>query len=157
MSARRMLSSSAWARDQRLAAIGLGVALLLNLALALPRLGDAPFNFNESATAVVLDGPFSSLLERVRDTHPTGPVYFYLLFPWAAEAGLEPGPLRAFSLLFGVATVAMLFVFGASLRLPGLGAVAALLAAAWPYLIWLEHLVRWYTLATFLSVASAWL
>ncbi|UCE86008.1 MAG: hypothetical protein JSU66_17055 [Deltaproteobacteria bacterium] len=149
-----LLGSSAWAGDRRIALGALGVAVAINLALALPRLGDAPFGFNEAATALVVDGPLSSLHSRAFDAETNGPAYFYVLYPWAYAFGSEPWSLRTFSVAAGVGVLLMLFRLGAAHASPGVGAAAALLAASWPYLIWLEHYARWYAFTMLLAVVS---
>jgi hypothetical protein len=149
--------SSDWVRDPRVAAWILVAALGLNVALALPRLADPPLTYDESFTARVVEGPLGSLVQRVRINETTGPVYFFAVSVWTAVGGMEPGVLRSFSLLLGLATLVALWRLGAAIGLPGLGACAALLAATCPFLIWHEQSARFYTLVTCLAVLTTWL
>ncbi len=132
-------------------------ALGLNLALALPRLADPPLTYDESFTARVVEGPLGSLVQRVWVNETAGPVYFFAVSVWTAVGGMEPGVLRSFSLLAGLATLVGLWRLGAAIGLPGLGACAALLAATCPFFVWHEQSARFYTLVTCLAVLTTWL
>jgi len=80
---RASVFSSEWVLSPRVAAWILAAALGLNLALALPRLGDPPLTYDESFTARVVEGPLGSLVQRVRINETAGPVYFLVMSLWA--------------------------------------------------------------------------
>lgn len=153
---RALVFSSEWVRNPRVAAWILAGALGLNLALALPRLGDPPLTYDESFTARVVEGPLGSLVQRVWIDETAGPVYFLLMSLWTSLGGTEPGVLRSFSLLAGLATLLGLWRLGATIGLPGSGACAALLAATCSFLVWHEQNARFYTLVTCLAVLTTW-
>jgi uncharacterized membrane protein len=79
-----------------------------------------------------------------------------LLRPWLALAGDSEFGLRLLSSLFSVLVVALIFRLGRRLfsDLPSVGLIAALLAAASPYLVWYGQEGKMYALVTALVVAA---
>jgi 4-amino-4-deoxy-L-arabinose transferase-like glycosyltransferase len=135
------------------------VVLVTLLALAL-RL------FKLDAQSLWYDEGFSVYLARMSlaeiaastaaDIQP--PLYYYLLHGWMQLFGDSSGTLRAFSLVFGVLSVPLVFAVGRSLfgnRLAGL--LAALLMALSPLHIWYGQELRMYTLLGFLGLLSSYI
>jgi len=117
----------------------------------------------------------SSLLQRLAQTvgpmvRQNGPLYFFLLRGWIALGGHGEYSLRFFSLWFGVLCVPLTYALGRRLarherppksagrpsRKEGrtAGAIAALLVACSPYLVWYSQEVKMYTLVPVLALLS---
>ena len=102
--------------------------------------------------------PLPELLHTFTTPGQNGPLYFLLLRPWLALAGASEFSLRFFSVFFGTLTVALVYRLSRTL-IPGeqgqhTGALAALLAATSPYLIWYSQEGKMYTLVVALVLAS---
>src|SRR3989338_9184092 len=64
---------------------------------------------DEAFSALLIRMPFSEMMTRIAlDVHP--PFYYWLLRFWADIFGHQLSSLRGFSVFFGVATVAMLYL-----------------------------------------------
>ncbi|MGQ9600362.1 MAG: glycosyltransferase family 39 protein [Anaerolineae bacterium] len=138
-----------------------GIVLLLITVLALGlRL------YHLEAQSLWYDEGFSVYLARIdlgaitertaADIQP--PLYYYLLHLWMQLFGDTEGAVRSLSLLFGVATVPLLYAVAWQLfrrRLAGL--LAALLIAISPLHLWYSQEARMYTLLTFLCLLSSYL
>jgi mannosyltransferase len=80
------------------------------------------------------------------DPHP--PLYFFLLKGWLDLFGDSLTAMRSLSMVFGIATVAMVFLAGRAIT-PGIGRLAGLLFAVDPYQIYFAHEARPYALLCF--------
>ncbi len=86
-----------------------------------------------------------------------GPLYFLALRPWLAVAGPTEFALRFPSVLAGTLAVTALYVLVRRLAGRWAAAVAALLAATAPYLIWYGQEAKMYAALTVLVPLSLWL
>ncbi len=99
--------------------------------------------------------PLAELLGMFRQPGQNGPLFFLALRPWLAAAGESEFALRFPSALAGALAVPILYALVR--RLAGDGkpaAVAALLMATAPYLIWYGQEVKMYAALTVLVPAS---
>jgi len=81
------------------------------------------------------------------DQHP--PLYYLLLHYWVALYGDTPYAARLLSVLFGTATIPIMYLIGRRLSGPVMGLVAALLLAFSPFNIFYAQETRMYTLLAF--------
>ncbi len=92
--------------------------------------------------------PFQETLARglqiAGDPHP--PLYYLALHLWSSAFGDGEGALRAFSILAGTLLVLPIYGLGRRLFNPAVGAIAGLLVAVNPFLIWYSQEVRMYAL-----------
>ena len=140
-----------------LTAILLVLVTVLALALRLYRLDAQSLWYDEGFSVYLARMSVAEITARTAaDIQP--PLYYYLLHGWIQVFGDAAGTLRAFSLLFGVLSVPLVYAVAWRLfrsRLAGL--LAALLMAASPLHIWYGQEVRMYTLLTFLGLLSSYL
>jgi len=88
---------------------------------------------------------------------PGKPVLYHILLHWFCGIfGHSEASIRAMSMLFGVATLALLFALGQDLFGFGIGIVAALLWAFNPEALVSARLGRMYSLFTALALAHVW-
>lgn len=90
--------------------------------------------------------PLAELLRGFAAPGHNGPLYYFLLRPWLELAGESEFSLRFFSVLAGVAAVAVVYHLGRRL-VPGSSCaplVASLLAAVSPYMVWYSQEARMY-------------
>jgi mannosyltransferase len=104
--------------------------------------------------------PGNNLWRVARDTfaqesHP--PLFYLLLHVWMSWFGYTVAAGRAFSLLFGLAAIPVLFFFAKRLAGETAAWIAALLCAMAPFQTLLALQVRGYTLTSFLVLVTAWL
>ncbi len=102
-------------------------------------------------------GPLSpaDIWARVATRNPWhAPGYFTLLGGWGAAVGWEPAALRAFSLLFGVLTVAGTYRLGVDLVSRRVGLYAAVVLGTSAFFVYYLHEIRMYTLVAFLVVMA---
>ena len=85
------------------------------------------------------------------------PLYFVLEYYWARTVGDSVYAVRMLSVLFGVATVLMVYVLGRSLLDRTAGLVAALILAMLRPHIYFSQEIRMYALVWLLAVTSMWL
>jgi len=85
------------------------------------------------------------------DQHP--PLYYSLLHLWLGPGDRETG-LRAFSVLWSVPTVPLVFLIGRRVAGPMVGVLAAVLQAMSPLHVWYAQQGRMYTMLTFFAAAA---
>lgn len=88
------------------------------------------------------------------DFHP--PLYYLLLKIWISVFGSTEVAVRAMSVLFGVATVYMVYRLGKRLFSEQIGQTAAILATVSPLLVYYSQEARMYSLETFLAIVTVW-
>lgn len=105
-------------------------------------------------------GPYGPLTpaenwSRVAGRNPWhAPGFFILLNGWGRLVGYEPAAQRAFSLLFGVLTIATTYQLGCTLISRRVGLYGAAILATSAFFIYYTHEIRMYTLIAFLTVAT---
>ncbi|MGE3284775.1 MAG: glycosyltransferase family 39 protein [Pseudonocardia sp.] len=91
----------------------------------------------------------------VLDKHP--PLYYLLLHLWLSVVpGAGEVALRAFSVVFGVATVPLAYLIGRDAGGRRVGLLAAALLAVSPLHIWYGQLGRMYAMLTFFAALATW-
>ncbi|HEY84973.1 MAG TPA: hypothetical protein G4N96_07685, partial [Chloroflexi bacterium] len=91
-------------------------------------------------------GSLGYLLSVLPQEGHNGPLYFAALRLWRALTGDSEFSLRYFSTVGGVLMVALTYQVARQFRLArAVGVIAALLAAASPYLIWYSQEAKMYT------------
>lgn len=140
----------------------LGGILVLAALLRVPTLGEQSFWFDETVTAQLVDQGVGGVLAQVEASESTPPLYYLLAWAWSNALGTGEAALRSLSALLGIATVAVAWLLGR--RLAGTGAhgtgqraaaLAALLTATSPLLVWFSQEARAYALLAFLGALSA--
>jgi Dolichyl-phosphate-mannose-protein mannosyltransferase len=132
--------------------------LLLAVALRVSALGYEPMASDDAFTWRIVQPPLSAMFARIAvDTHP--PLYYLMVFGWFRAFGDSLLALRAFSLLFGVLSVAAAWALGReATRLYGCGAwagpAAGLLAALHAGALQASRFGRMYSLGAFLAALS---
>jgi hypothetical protein len=86
------------------------------------------------------------------DQHP--PLYYVLLHYWIGRYGDTPYYARLFSVLFGVATIPIIYLIGKRMSGALVGLAAAVFLALSPFNIFFAQEVRMYTLLTFNAAAA---
>jgi hypothetical protein len=138
--------------------------LLGGLALRLFRLGADSLWYDETVSAHLAGSPAGELLRHTAgDIHPPG--YYLLLRGWLLPAGYPDGRADPasyglewtagfFSLCFGLALIALLYVLARRLDGPATGLLAAAIVALSPFNVWYSQEVRMYTLGACLGVVA---
>ena len=130
--------------------------ILIGLALRVHRIAGEAVAVDESVSYPHLHLPtLGAYLDAVRTQDPPmSPLYFTLQYYWAHFVGDSVVAVRMLSLLFGVATLPLLYLLGSFLYNRSAGLIAALCAAlAIPHIYYSQD-IRMYALMLFLSVAS---
>ena len=90
--------------------------------------------------------PLRQVLSTFTQVGWNGPLYFFLLRGWIGLTGSSEFALRYFSLLLGVAAVALAFVLARRLAGTATAFLCATFFAVSPYFIWYSQEVKMYTL-----------
>ncbi len=98
--------------------------------------------------------PLPDLITTLTQPGYNGPLYFLMLRSWIGVAGQSEFALRFPSLVFGVSSVALIFVLGRRLFNRSIGLIAAILFAFSAYQVWYSQEAKMYTLITALALAS---
>lgn len=126
--------------------------LILALVLRLVNLNQSLW-LDEAVQAITAKGPFLGLFSELRgDFHP--PLYHLLMWLWVRIFGLSEMVLRLPSVIFGVATVWVVYKIVRSWEL-GIGRIAAIFLATAPFHIYYSQEARPYALVAFL-VSLSW-
>jgi 4-amino-4-deoxy-L-arabinose transferase-like glycosyltransferase len=88
------------------------------------------------------------------DIHP--PLYFYTLHLWMLGAGRSEFAVRFLSVFFSLLTISLFYRFGAAMSPTSNGLLAATVAAFVPFYVSEAQETRMYTMAIFLTTASAY-
>lgn len=131
--------------------------ILIGTLLRLWNLTSISLWHDEAFSALLLRYPWAEMMHRIGlDVHP--PLYYIILRFWAALFDESLASLRGFSLLFGVATIPMVY---ALVKKISANQTAALLSAAFvainPFQIYYVTEARMYTFGTFLVLLLAYL
>ncbi|MGZ4310729.1 MAG: glycosyltransferase family 39 protein [Solirubrobacteraceae bacterium] len=135
------------------AAAGVAVTLLAAVA-RLPTLGQQSYWLDEGYTVRLLRMSFSGMLHAIPKTESTPPLYYAVGWLWTRMFGDAEYGLRSLSALAGIATVTLAWAIARRLAGPRAAAIAGLLAAVSPLLVWFSQEARSYALATLLATAS---
>ncbi len=145
-----MAETSGWPDHYRWMVPILLLAFLLRIAYldAQGLWWDEAFSFSLSIA------DFPTLTEDVVHDKVHPPLYYTLMHFWLA-LGHEEYLLRFFSVLWGVASVSIMYVAGRTVGGKRLGALAALLLAVSPFNVWYSQEVRMYSLTSMLVLAAS--
>lgn len=134
--------------------IGLAGLVALGFALRLLKAGSQSFWHDEAYTVAIVRADFAGMLAQVADTERTPYLYYAVAWAWAQFFGDSELALRSLSVIFGVATIVVVYAAGARLFSRPAGLIAALLVTLNPLLIWYSQEARSYALVTFLAALS---
>lgn len=135
--------------------------LLLALSLRLVNLGGRPFWYDEAFAVLYAEKPFAAMLYgtitpdasgAAADVHPL--FYYSLLHGWLKLVGDSPAGARSLSVLFGVATVGLIYLLGKRLFEERVGLSAALLVALSPFHVYYSQEARMYALLGLVAMAA---
>jgi uncharacterized membrane protein len=140
----------------------LALVLLLAVFLRLIALGsrtlwyDEAFAvlFSEKGLSAMLYGTLTSSGGSAADVHPL--LYYTSLGAWMSAFGENPAAVRLFSVLCGVATIAVLYVLVRDLFGERTGILAALITALAPFDVQYSQEARMYALFGLLLVSATW-
>ena len=135
----------------------LGSLVALAAVLRFATLDVQSFWSDEASTADLLHRSLPAVFSRVADGESTPPLYYVLAWTWAHVFGTGEAGLRALSAVFGTLLVLVAWWLGQRLA-PGharrAGALAALLVATNPLLVWFSQEARAYALLVLLVALS---
>jgi mannosyltransferase len=128
---------------------------ILTLAVRLAGIGRASLWLDEAISYLATALPATALLDNsIADPHP--PLYYLFLSGWRLLSTDSDAALRLLSVLWNVALVPLVYVFGATLFDRRAGLVAALLVVVSPFHLLYSHELRMYTQLMFLVVLGVW-
>ncbi|MBN1452255.1 MAG: glycosyltransferase family 39 protein [Anaerolineales bacterium] len=104
---------------------------------------------DETFSVWMANQPIGDMLQWIVkiDQHP--PLYYLLLHYWIALKGTTPYAVRLFSVLFGAATIPVIYLIGKRISGVVMGLAAAVFLAFSPFHIYYAQETRMYTLLTF--------
>jgi hypothetical protein len=127
----------------------------LAAALRFWRIDHQSYWLDEAFTARIVRGDFGALLDGVRHTESTPPLYYGLAWLWERVFGWHEAGLRSLSALFGVATVPAAYAAArAAFESERPGLIAAALFAVNPYFVWYSQEARAYALLVMLCTLA---
>jgi uncharacterized membrane protein len=146
-------------RETRMAvfeAVLLVAVLAVAAVLRLMTLTARSIWFDEAYAVFVAKLPLGPLLAQIAstDTHP--PLYYLLLHVWIRAFGDSEAVVRALSVLFSLATVAVMYAFARRLAGAKIALLAALLLASSAFAVRTAQETRMYALFGLLALASTW-
>jgi 4-amino-4-deoxy-L-arabinose transferase-like glycosyltransferase len=132
----------------------LGAILLAGLALRVFEASRGPMWFDEIYTTWAARGGFAKVLATMaRDVHP--PLHTLLVSAWVSLGGESTAWLRTLSILFGLATILVVFLLARAAFGRRAGLVAAALLSLHPVHTYFSQESRVYALL-WLELAAAW-
>ncbi len=126
----------------------------LAAALRIYHLGAESFWFDEADILSQARGPLTNVLGSFLRIGENGPLYTLLLWAWVHLVGTGEAAVRLLPLLFGVATIPVLYYTGKRLVGRELGLLAAALLAVSPFHIWHSQDAKMYTLVVLVTLGS---
>ena len=130
--------------------------LVVAAVLRLYRLGEESVWLDEALTWYRVTEQYTTVeilfVLPLEDVHP--PLYFLLMDLWTSVAGASESALRFPSVVFGVTSVGLLYLFGVKVFDRSTGAIAAALLAVSSFHLYYAQEARMYTLMTALTVVS---
>lgn len=154
--ARRIDASAAPRAWPRGGAVALVVLCAVAAALRFATLGAQSFDYDESFTVAILHGSLGHALHQIPITESSPPLYYILAWLWTRVFGLSEAGTRSLSALLGTALVPVVFYTARGLGSRRAGAIAGLLVAVNPFLVWYSQESRTYALLALLSALSFW-
>lgn len=137
----------------RKSAIVLGLIVAVGVLLRWHRLGEESLWLDEGASVrLARSSPAEIVLDGVEHFHP--PLYFLLLRGWVSVFGDGEFAVRSLSALFGVLSIAAIYLFGSLLFGRTAGLLAAALLCLSRFNLFYSQEARMYGLLGFLALAS---
>jgi mannosyltransferase len=136
---------------------GTAVVVALTLLAALLRLTTLSlqsFWLDEGYTERLLHMSFGQRIRTVPKTESTPYLYYAVAWVWTRVFGFGEYGLRSLSALAGIAAVPVIYLAARWLAGRRAGAIAGLLVAVSPVLVWFSQEARSYSLATLLSALT---
>jgi 4-amino-4-deoxy-L-arabinose transferase-like glycosyltransferase len=130
----------------------LALILVVATVLRVVNLGSQALWGDEGLTLVLAHWPVLDML--LEPTDPT-PALYYILHKYLLSADSSVEAIRSISLVCGIASVALMYVFGRLAHGRWTGLLAAALLAVWPQHIDYSQEARTYALLFLLTLASA--
>ena len=135
---------------------------LLAAGVRLPTLGLQSFWLDEGYTERLVRMSLGAMVQTIPRTESTPPVYYVLAWVWTRLFGFSELGLRSLSALAGIATIPVACALARRLGGPRPAAIAGLLLAVSPLMVWFSQEARAYALGTLLATMSvlctvAWL
>lgn len=127
----------------------------LGAFLRIYNLGANSFSLIECTIAIWAKMPIGKLIQQSFDAvHP--PAYYFLIHYWMSFFGSSEFSLRLLSVVFGTASIYVVFKIGARLlgKFPAL--IAALIFAASPISIYVSRQAKMYSWSSFFVLLSVW-
>ncbi len=129
-------------------------AVLVGGVLRFATLGSQSLWFDEAQLAHEARLSLGGLLNTIGVQETSPPLYFVLAWLWAKLFGAGDVALRSLSALLGTGSIALAYLSGRALVSRRAGAVAAVLVALSPFMIWYSQEAREYMLLVATSAAS---
>jgi 4-amino-4-deoxy-L-arabinose transferase-like glycosyltransferase len=123
-------------------ALLLALAIVFGAVLRFATLGQQSLDEDETVTVWLLHLPLHTMLATIPRTESTPPLYYLLAWPWSRAFGAGAVGLRLLSASLGVVTIGICYLAAQALLNRRAGAIAALLAALSPALIWYSQEAR---------------
>ena len=128
--------------------------LLLGAFLRSHQLGSESFWVDEITTLTVAQKPLAQIIEnRMRVGH--GPLYFILMRPWVALFGGSEAAVRFPSVVFGSASIGLVYLLAKALFDARTGSIASWLFCISTVHVWYSQEARMYSMAVFFALASS--
>jgi mannosyltransferase len=131
-------------------------SVIVGLTLRLYRLGDNSLWFDEGFSVAWANSAVPELLHRTLLAEPHPPTYYLMLHYWITAFGASPVAIRMLSVIFGTATIFVVFEIGATLSDRKLGGVGSFLLAISPLHIQYSTEARMYAQFAFAAAFSVW-
>jgi len=129
------------------------VILILAAGLRFYRLGSQSLWNDEGTTVALVQRDAATIVRNASaDIHP--PLYYFVLGGWVRLFGTSEASARSLSALAGVALVAVTYLLGRQLLMPGGAILATLLAAIAPLQVYYSQEARMYMWAALLAALS---
>lgn len=132
----------------------LAVATALGAGIRFATLGHQSYWFDEAVTAEIVGRSFPGMLHAVARMESTPPLYYALAWCWTRVFGSGDIALRALSASIGTATIPATYAAARILTSRRPAAVASVLVAVSPILIWYSQEARAYALLVLLGTLT---
>ena len=130
------------------------IVLLVGLFLRLYQLGSESLWLDEAGSIRLASMSIPQIVGKCASTDFHPPFYYFILHYWAVFWGNSEISIRLLSSIFGLLSIAMIYLTGKLLFDRWTGLIAALFLALSQFHIYFSQEARMYTLITFLSLCS---
>src|SRR4029079_10556402 len=134
-----------------------GLLTVVGLVLRRYHLGVESFWFDEADIVAQAQAPALHILTDFTKAGANGPLYTLLLHFWIGLVGTSETAVRTLPMIFGTATIPLMYLVGRRLLTTTVGLFGALLLTVSPFHIWHSQDAKMYTLVVFVILGSLWL